>query len=271
MLRRDAASRGPRRLVAPGALSGGPHERARAHVHRRTGGVHCACQDRRCARQPGAHHRRRVPGPVRRPRIRVSYARARHRQRARDRSRVGLQRSCRLRLERHRRHVRHGCCPRRRRRRVGRSQSQCHGRRRGGFPDPLRPRRRHRCNARHRRRPRHPRRYADPRAQRCRDGQRHRARDRRKLGRVGQRPYLYYYVPATKVSQFARLEFLVGEPNYAFALYAGVAPLAANGALVPAPRTRMRPRRTRSSRDSRATSRRSTCSSSTTRPSIISS
>jgi hypothetical protein len=39
----------------------------------------------------------------------------------------------------------------------------------------------------------------------------------------------------------------------------------------PAPRTRMRPRRTRSSRDSRATGRRSTCSSSTTRPSIISS
>lgn len=52
------------------------------------------------------------------------------------------------------------------------------------------------------------------------------------VGTSGNRPFIFYYDPASGSPQFARLEFLTTEPNYAFALYAAVVPLPANGALV---------------------------------------
>jgi hypothetical protein len=50
-------------------------------------------------------------------------------------------------------------------------------------------------------------------------------------GPTGIRPYVTYYDPVTRASQFARTEFTANEPDYQFAGYIGVIALAAGGAL----------------------------------------
>ena len=50
-------------------------------------------------------------------------------------------------------------------------------------------------------------------------------------GPTGVRPYVTYYDPVTRTSQFARTEFTASEPDYLFAGYVGVISLPAGGAL----------------------------------------
>ena len=50
-------------------------------------------------------------------------------------------------------------------------------------------------------------------------------------GPTGVRPYVTYYDPVTRASQFARTEFTPNEPDYVFAGYIGIVGLPAGGAL----------------------------------------